>query len=196
MNERFCYELNKVENYELAKSENFVDWSLHHRLETHFSNGDPRPKKCNLTVKELKALGMYYNRPADELLFMRKSDHMRLHALASNNFKPQFGNQYKKGYHPSVETRARISETSKAVVHTQDWNKKVGESQKKYWDNLSSEEKNKRSKTDSEAQKKWWAEHPEARVMSEEHKRKISEACKGRCKGKHWKLIDGKRVWY
>ena len=28
--------------------------------------------------------------------------------------------------------------------------------------------------------------------MSEEHKKKISEAYKG----KHWKLVDGKRVWY
>ena len=38
--------------------------------------------------------------------------------------------------------------------------------------------------------------------FSEEHKRKLSEAKKGntwnkdRYKGKHWKLVDGKRVWY
>lgn len=34
---------------------------------------------------------------------------------------------------------------------------------------------------------------------SEEHKRKISETMKGKPrsnKGKHWKLVDGKRVWY
>lgn len=28
--------------------------------------------------------------------------------------------------------------------------------------------------------------------LSDEHKRKISEARKG----KHWKLVNGKRVWY
>ena len=28
--------------------------------------------------------------------------------------------------------------------------------------------------------------------MSEEHKKKIAKARKGR----HWKLVDGKRVWY
>lgn len=28
--------------------------------------------------------------------------------------------------------------------------------------------------------------------LSEEHKKKLSEAYKG----KHWKLVDGKRVWY
>lgn len=35
--------------------------------------------------------------------------------------------------------------------------------------------------------------------MSEETKKKLSEANKGKpskMKGKHWKLIDNKRVWY
>lgn len=32
--------------------------------------------------------------------------------------------------------------------------------------------------------------------MSEEQKVKLSAAHKGLCKGKHWKLVDGKRVWY
>lgn len=31
---------------------------------------------------------------------------------------------------------------------------------------------------------------------SEESKRKMSEAHKGQHKGMHWKLVDGKRVWY
>lgn len=54
--------------------------------------------------------------------------------------------------------------------------------------------------------------HNKERKLSEEHKTKISSACKGKkrgpqsnehkaklsavCKGKHWKLVDGKRVWY
>lgn len=36
-------------------------------------------------------------------------------------------------------------------------------------------------------------------TQSDETKRKISEAIKGSsspCKGRHWKLVDGKRVWY
>ena len=32
--------------------------------------------------------------------------------------------------------------------------------------------------------------------LSEEHRRKLSEAHKGKHKGKHWKLVDGKRVYY
>lgn len=31
---------------------------------------------------------------------------------------------------------------------------------------------------------------------SEETKRKISEYLKGKHKGKHWRLENGKRVWY
>ena len=31
---------------------------------------------------------------------------------------------------------------------------------------------------------------------SEETKRKISESRKGLTKGRHWKLVDGKRIWY
>ena len=32
--------------------------------------------------------------------------------------------------------------------------------------------------------------------LSEDYKRKMSESMKGRHKGAHWKLVDGKRVWY
>ena len=32
--------------------------------------------------------------------------------------------------------------------------------------------------------------------LSEEQKKKLSEAHKGKYKGKHWKLVDGKRVYY
>lgn len=34
------------------------------------------------------------------------------------------------------------------------------------------------------------------RHLSEECKKKLSETHKGKLKGKHWKLVDGKRVWY
>lgn len=35
--------------------------------------------EINHTVQELKDMGMYYNRPASELVFMTHSDHMRMH---------------------------------------------------------------------------------------------------------------------
>lgn len=75
----FCIpeEWEQIENYELAKKDNFNGWCIHHRLETHNSDGEKR--LVNLTRAELKTLDMYYNRPASELVFLTNSDHMKLH---------------------------------------------------------------------------------------------------------------------
>lgn len=47
----------------------------------------------------------------------------------------------------------------------------------------------------SEARKKQTAPML-GKLHSEETKRKMSKAMKGIHKGKHWKLVDGKRVWF
>lgn len=73
----FCMEYEKIENYEKAKADNFIGWDRHHRLETHNSDGERR--LVNLTVDELKALDMYYNRPAEELIWLKHDDHKKLH---------------------------------------------------------------------------------------------------------------------
>ena len=62
--------ISDIENYEMAKSERFVNWIIHHRLET---------RGFGYTSKELKALGLYYHRPASELIFLRTSDHSIIH---------------------------------------------------------------------------------------------------------------------
>lgn len=66
-----------IENYEMAKADNFDGWDVHHRLETHTSDGELR--LAPISMKELKALDMYYNRPATELILLTKSEHMKLH---------------------------------------------------------------------------------------------------------------------
>lgn len=73
----------KIENYEKAKSENFKGWCRHHRLETHTSEGIRR--NIDITPQELKALGMYYNRPASELIYMRNGEHTTLHKGMKND---------------------------------------------------------------------------------------------------------------
>lgn len=75
----FCIpeEIEQIENYELAKADNFNGWCIHHRLETHNSDGEKR--LVNLTRTELKALDMYYNRPSNELIFLTNSEHAKLH---------------------------------------------------------------------------------------------------------------------
>ena len=138
MPRKICLDIKKVENYELALKDNFKGWHLHHRLETHTSDGVLR--SVFISMEELKALDMYYNRPANELIYMKSKEHLRLH---KNN--------------QSTETINKIKESCKKVIHTNGWNKKVSDSlkgkektplhnkhnseaQKKFFDNLTVEE--------------------------------------------------------
>ena len=46
---RFCCEdISRIENYDLVKKDNFKGWQIHHRLETHTSDG----KRTWLPVKK------------------------------------------------------------------------------------------------------------------------------------------------
>lgn len=81
----FCIpeQIEQIENYEFAKKDNFDGWNIHHRLETHNSDGEKR--LVNLSRDELIALDMYYNRPASELVFLTASEHMKLHKINRNS---------------------------------------------------------------------------------------------------------------
>lgn len=74
---RTCDNIENVENYEAAKADKFVNWQCHHRLETHNSDGERR--LVDIGFEELKALGMYYHRPAEELILLPRKEHRRLH---------------------------------------------------------------------------------------------------------------------
>lgn len=80
-NQMFAYcipeQIEEIENYELAKESNFKGWHIHHRLETNNSDGQRR--LVDLSKTELIALDMYYNRPANELVFLTSSEHSKLH---------------------------------------------------------------------------------------------------------------------
>ena len=93
-NKCFCKEPEKIENYEKAKADNFKGWQCHHRLETHTSDGERR--LVDISQKELEALGMYWYRPASELIFLTISEHRSLHTKGESN--PMYGKQsYWKG---------------------------------------------------------------------------------------------------
>ena len=113
MGYKYCKDYENIENYEKAKADNFKGWEVHHRLETHTSDGKRR--EVDILADELKALGMYYNRPASELIFLTIKEH----------------NAYKKGKKLSEETKNKISEANK------------GESNPMYGKHFSEEHKNK-----------------------------------------------------
>ena len=93
--EKYCKDYENIENCEKAKKDNFKGWHCHHRLETHNSDGERR--LVDIAKKELIALGMYYNRPASELIFLPASEH----------------NAYGKGKPKSEEHKKNIGEAMK-----------------------------------------------------------------------------------
>ena len=134
----YCRQPDLIENYSKAIADNSEIWACHHRLETHNSDGERR--LVDILETELIALGLYYDRPPEELIFLTQSEHMRLHRIGKPGAM--------KDKHHSEETKRKMSEAHKG------------------------------------------------KPKSEEHKRKLSEAHKGQRKGMHWKLVDGKRIWY
>lgn len=125
--------------------------------------------------------------------------------------------------HHSEESRKKVSETlkgrpawNKGKHHSEETKKKIGLKSKgrpgpNRGKHMSEEQKKKISDANKGNKNPFYGKH-----HSDETKRKISEACKGeigawkgKCfseehkrnlseahKGKHWKLVDGKRVWY
>ena len=147
---QYCKDYENIENYQKAKKDNFKGWNCHHRLETHNSDGERR--LVDITADELKALDMYYNRPAGELIFLTSREHNSLH---------------RKGKPISAETRKKLREANKG--------KKLGKDNPFY------------GKKHSEEARRKIAEANKGKKMSEESKKKNSEAHKGNTntKGMH-----------
>ena len=70
----YCKDISKIENYELAKRDNFSGWVIHHRLELIETGA-----VIDSTRQDLIDRGIYYNRPAEELIYLTKSEHQKLH---------------------------------------------------------------------------------------------------------------------
>ena len=124
--EKYCTEPEKIENYERAKKDNFKGWHCHHRLETHNSDGERRP--VDITYKELMALNMYYHRPAEELIFLPRSEHEAFRKgkpRSAETRRKMKGNKNALGYHHSEETRKRMSEAHKGKKFTEEHKKKL-----------------------------------------------------------------------
>lgn len=160
-NKRFCKEPEKIENYEKAAADNFKGWDCHHRLETHTSDGERRT--VDITREELKALDMYWHRPAEELIFLTKSEHISLH---------------KKEKQLSDEIKIKISEASKGKPKSEETKNRMSESRKgkKF---ITSGMKGKHHSAES-IQK--MSDAKKGKRLSQEHIKKIGAARIG----KHW----------
>ena len=144
---QYCKNYQDIENYEKAKKDGFKGWECHHRLETHTPDGERRD--ADISHNELKALRMYYNRPASELIFLTESEHASLHQKGkpkSEETKKKMS-EAQKGRFVSEETRNKISETLKGKLvgdknpfygkkHLDETRKKISEANKgRHWFN-------------------------------------------------------------
>lgn len=67
---RYCKDFHLIKNYEKAINDDTQTWHCHHILEESGYSG-----------KDLMNLGLYYNRPPEELIFLTPFEHKQLHGL-------------------------------------------------------------------------------------------------------------------
>ena len=103
---RYCSEdISRIENYDKAVNDKEHMWECHHRAEI---------LPCGrYSQEELKKVGMFWHRPASELIFLRHDEHKSLHAtghIVGNTTRRRISRALAN--HPiSDETKTRISQS-------------------------------------------------------------------------------------
>lgn len=127
----FCRTPELIENYDKAIADTTQAWQCHHRLETHNSDGERR--LVDISKAELIALGMYYNRPSEDLIFMTSIEHRKLHKKGkpkSEEARKKLS-EARKGKKPSEESNRKRSETMKGHTVSEETKKKISEAHKR-----------------------------------------------------------------
>ena len=143
---KYCKnDISQIENYDKAIADKSQVWHCHHRRETIYSRSG------------LIEIGEYYNRPAEELIFLTPNEHHRLHNLGKQHSEesrkkiseankgennPRFGKPaWNNGKHLSAEARKKMSESKKGENHpffgkhhSAEARKKISEAIKAYWE--------------------------------------------------------------
>jgi len=119
--ERYCKDYVLIENYDLALADDFKGWHCHHRLETHTLDGKRLEK--DIPMKELKEKGIYYDRPPEELIFMKSKDHKQLHMKEYDNYaehREQYLNKYNETHKEQIKQyRKQHYEKNKEYIKQQ-----------------------------------------------------------------------------
>lgn len=99
----FCKDFTKIENYEEAVRDTTQIWDCHHKREIDEGKSS----------KQLIQEGLYYDRPPEELIFLKTVEHKKLHGLNMTD-----------------EHKRRISNSLKGRVFSKEWKRKMSEAQK------------------------------------------------------------------
>ena len=165
----YCGEdISLIENYDKANKDLLEVWDLHHRKENE-----------GYSRQELIAMGLYYGRPANELIFLTHAEHVSLHM---------------KGISKSEEHRKKMSEAQKGVK-----NHMYGKTGEKHPLYGKTGEKSHRSKPINQIDKKTgqviktWTCSAEVKRVLGINQGNISACCSGKlksCGGYIWKYAD------
>ena len=127
-----------------------------------------------MSRKELIEIGEYYNRPACELIFLTKSEHMRLHHLDKQL---------------SEDTRKKMSESRKGKPSGMNGKHHSTEARKKMSESKKGKPSGMKGKHLSEETRKKISDSKNGKYLSEETRKKMSEANMGKnnwTKGTQW----------
>lgn len=117
---KFCKEFENIENYQEAINSP-EKYDCHHRLED-----------TGLSKKDLIDKGMYYNRPASELIFLTHWDHLSLHhkgKIVSDETRKKLSDAH-RGKVASDETKKKISSALKGKIVSDETKKKISDARK------------------------------------------------------------------
>ena len=169
-----CENISKIENYNKALAAK-TTWDIHHKREI----------TENKSKQQLIDEDLYFNRPADELIFLSRNEHNRIHR--DHNPKSMInwikaGSDAVRGVNKTDEHKQKISDSLKEYFKSHDhWNK---------GGTVSDEVKQKISYTIN----KKWANNEI--IFSDDARRRCSEAGKKTAKIKKCYIDEnGNEVW-
>ena len=121
---RYCKDdLSQIENYDKAVNDTTETWHLHHRDEIKIL---PSGMKVYRSTQELMENERYYHCPANELIFLTRSEHQIIHH---------------KGKQFATETRLKISKAMKGKesprkgkILSDEARQKMSDAKKAYWE--------------------------------------------------------------
>ena len=161
-----CEDITKIENYEQAVSDKTQSWQCHHRSEV---------LPCgNFSANALKRFGLYWHRPASELIFLTRSQHSSLHRKNQTLEEKM----KRKNRVVSQETRERLSKAAVGRSFSEETRKKLsaakqGSRHPNFGKHLSESTRRKISESNAGKTNMLGYHH------SEESKKKISDAKRG-----------------
>lgn len=112
-----CEDISLIENYDEAINDKTQIWHCHHKAEV---------LPCGrFSINDLKKFNLYYNRPANELIFLTKAQHNHIHKAYKNGRK-----------NPNAVKAMRLSRLGVSNPHSEKTKKKIAEKLNQlYWFN-------------------------------------------------------------